>query len=37
MPASRLSFENSSEVGVFANLTNEYCVAARGASANFTR
>ena len=30
-----LQFENSNEVGVFANLTNSYCLVAIGASENF--
>ena len=33
--AQRLHFENSNEVGVFANLTNAYCLVAIGASENF--
>ena len=30
-------FENSNEIGVFANLTNAYCLVALGASENFYR
>ncbi|KDQ14957.1 hypothetical protein BOTBODRAFT_159016 [Botryobasidium botryosum FD-172 SS1] len=33
--AVRTQFENSSEVGVFAKLTNSYCLVALGGSANF--
>jgi translation initiation factor 6 len=33
--ATRCSFENSSEVGVFAKLTNKYCLVASGGSENF--
>eukprot|EP00397_Hematodinium_sp_SG-2012_P018260 GEMP01018701.1.p1 GENE.GEMP01018701.1~~GEMP01018701.1.p1 ORF type:complete len:243 (-),score=34.45 GEMP01018701.1:1929-2657(-) len=33
--ATRCSFENSSEVGVFARLTNSYCLVAEGSSENF--
>lgn len=33
--ANRVQFENSSEVGVFAKLTNSYCLAALGGSENF--
>lgn len=33
--AVRASFENSSEVGVFARLTNSYCLVALGGSENF--
>jgi translation initiation factor 6 len=33
--AVRVSFENSSEIGVFARLTNSYCLVAIGGSANF--
>ena len=33
--ASRVSFENSTEVGVFAKLTNKYCLVASGGSENF--
>lgn len=33
--ASRASFENSTEVGVFARLTNKYCLVASGGSENF--
>ncbi len=33
--AVRCQFENSSEIGVFARLTNAYCLVAIGGSANF--
>ena len=33
--ASRIKFENSSEIGVFAKLTNSYCLVAAGGSENF--
>jgi translation initiation factor 6 len=33
--AVRVQFENSSEVGVFAKLTNTYCLVGMGASATF--
>lgn len=33
--ASRCGFENSNDVGVFANLTNAYCITALGAAENF--
>lgn len=33
--ASRVSFENSCEVGVFCRLTNTYCLVASGGSENF--
>lgn len=33
--AARCQFENSNDVGVFANLTNAYCVVALGAAENF--
>jgi translation initiation factor 6 len=33
--ASRINFENSSEVGVFCKLTNKYCLVASGGSENF--
>ena len=33
--AVRCQFENSSEIGVFARLTNSYCLVAIGGSANF--
>ena len=33
--ASRVSFENSTEVGVFCRLTNKYCLVASGGSENF--
>jgi len=33
--AARVNFENSSEVGVFAKLTNTYCLVASGGSENF--
>lgn len=32
-----LQFENSNEVGVFANLTNAYCIVALGGAENFYR
>lgn len=35
--AVRTQFENSSEVGVFAKLTNTYCLTAVGACENFYR
>jgi len=35
--ATRCQFENSNDVGVFANLTNAYCLVALGASENFYR
>lgn len=35
--ASRTDFEGSTDVGVFANLTNAYCITGLGASANFYR
>ena len=35
--AQRLHFENSNEVGVFAMLTNAYCLCAVGTSENFVR
>ena len=35
--AVRVQFEGSSEVGVFAKLTNAYCLVAIGGSANFYR
>lgn len=35
--AQRCQFENSNEVGVFAKLTNAYCLVAQGASENFYR
>lgn len=34
--ASRLKFENSCEVGVFARLTNAYCLVPAGGAENFT-
>ena len=34
--AVRVQFENSSEVGVFAVLTNSYCLVAQGGSENFS-
>ena len=34
--AVRVQFENSSEVGVFAVLTNTYCLVAQGGSENFS-
>lgn len=33
--AVRCQFENSSEIGVFASLTNSYCLVAIGGSSNF--
>ena len=33
--ATRISFESSSEIGVFAKLTNKYCLVASGGSENF--
>lgn len=33
--ASRCQFENSNDVGVFANLTSSYCITALGAAENF--
>ena len=33
--ATRISFESSSEVGVFAKLTNKYCLVGEGRSDNF--
>ncbi|TFY71669.1 hypothetical protein EVG20_g1315 [Dentipellis fragilis] len=33
--ATRMQFENSSDVGVFSKLTNSYCLAAIGGSTNF--
>jgi translation initiation factor 6 len=33
--ANRAQFENSNEIGVFANLTNAYCLVAIGGSENF--
>lgn len=33
--ATRAQFENSNDVGVFAKLTNAYCLVAQGGSANF--
>ena len=33
--AVRCQFENSSEVGVFARLTNSYCLVTIGGSTNF--
>ncbi len=35
--ATRCSFENSNDVGVFAKLTNAYCLVAQGGSENFYR
>lgn len=35
--ASGIQFENSSEIGVFAKLTNKYCLTAIGGSENFYR
>ncbi|KAJ1608908.1 putative translation initiation factor 6 [Cryptosporidium canis] len=34
--ALRVAYESSSEIGVFANLTNKYCLLAHGSSAAFT-
>jgi translation initiation factor 6 len=33
--ATRCQFENSNDVGVFANLTNAYCIVALGGAENF--
>lgn len=33
--ATRVQFENSNEIGVFAKLTNKYCLVASGGSENF--
>lgn len=33
--ATRVQFENSNEVGVFAKLTNKYCLVSSGGSENF--
>ena len=33
--ATRVRFENSSEIGVFAKLTNTYCLVASGGAENF--
>lgn len=33
--AVRAQFENSNEIGVFAKLTNAYCLAAMGGTENF--
>ena len=35
--ATRCAFENSNEVGVFAKLTNAYCLIALGGSESFYR
>lgn len=35
--ATRSQFENSNDVGVFAKLTNAYCLVAQGGSENFYR
>lgn len=35
--AVRAQFENSNEIGVFARLTNSYCLVALGGSENFYR
>ena len=35
--ALRTNFENSNEVGVFAKLTNKYCLVGVGANENFYR
>ena len=33
--ATRVQFENSNDVGVFAKLTNKYCLVSIGGSENF--
>jgi translation initiation factor 6 len=33
--ATRTQFENSNEIGVFAKLTNAYCIVSTGGSENF--
>ena len=33
--ATRVQFENSNEIGVFACLTNSYCLVCQGGSENF--
>lgn len=33
--ATRVTFENSSEIGVFAKITNKYALVASGGSENF--
>ena len=33
--ANRANFENSNEIGVFATLTNSYCLVSTGGSENF--
>jgi translation initiation factor 6 len=33
--ATRVSFESSADIGVFAKLTNKYCLVASGGSENF--
>ena len=35
--ASRVQFEGNNEIGVFAKLTNSYCLVAIGGSENFYR
>ena len=35
--ASRVQFEGNNEIGVFAKLTNTYCLVAIGGSENFYR
>lgn len=35
--AVRVQFENNNEVGVFAKLTNSYCLVAIGGAENFYR
>ena len=35
--ATRAAFENSADIGVFACLTNKYCLCAQAPSANFFR
>ena len=37
MAVVRTNFENNNEIGVFAKLTNSYCLVAIGGSANFYR
>ena len=34
--ASRVSFENQTDIGAYVNLTNKYCIIAEGASEAFT-
>jgi translation initiation factor 6 len=33
--ATRVSFESQADIGVFAKLTNKYCLVATGGSENF--